>query len=122
MAEPVYKVLRAEEFAEAASVGHFVGSPADLRDGFIHLSAAHQLAGTLAKHFAREDGLVLLAFDPARLGAHLRWEPSRDGAQFPHLYAPLDFAALLWAEPLTLETNGHHALPSRLRGRAREGG
>ena len=72
----------------------------DRRDGFIHLSAADQLEGTLAKHFAREDGLVLLALDPARLGPHLKWEASRGGALFPHLYAPLDLFAPLWAEPL----------------------
>jgi uncharacterized protein (DUF952 family) len=111
MAEPVYKVLSAEEFAEAAGVGHFVGSNDDVRDGFIHLSAAHQLEATLAKHFAGEDGLVLLALDPVRLGPRLRWEPSRGGALFPHLYAPLDLAAVLWAEPLRLGQDGRHVLP-----------
>jgi uncharacterized protein (DUF952 family) len=111
MAEPVYKVLSAAAFAEAAREGYFMGSPDDIRDGFIHLSAAHQLAGTLAKHFAGQDGLVLLALDPDRLGASLQWEVSRGGELFPHLYAPLDLSALLWAEPLPRDANGKHVLP-----------
>ena len=68
MANPVYKVLTEAAFSEARGNGHFTGSADDLRDGFIHLSAAHQLEGTLAKHFARQDGLMLLALDPAQLG------------------------------------------------------
>jgi uncharacterized protein (DUF952 family) len=97
-------------FAEAARQGHFPGSADNIRDGFIHLSAAHQLAGTLAKHFAGEDGLVLLALDRERLGPALKWEVSR-GDRFPHLYAPLDLAALLWAERLPLGDDGRHILP-----------
>lgn len=111
MAEPVYKVLSEAAFEEAALKGHFAGSADDLRDGFIHLSAAHQLAGTLAKHFAGQEGLVLLALDMRRLGAELKWEASRGGALFPHLYAPLDLAAMLWAEPLALGPDGRHILP-----------
>jgi uncharacterized protein (DUF952 family) len=134
MAEPVYKILSAAAYAEAEREGHFLGSADDLRDGFIHLSAAHQLAGTLARHFAGQPALVLLAVDPGRLGDKLKWEPSRSGELFPHLYAPLDFAALLWAEPLVLDASERHTLPNRsgpsrvhisppsLRGRAREGG
>jgi uncharacterized protein (DUF952 family) len=114
MTEPVYKVLSAAAFAEAAREGHFAGSSDDLRDGFIHLSAAHQLEGTLAKHFAGQEGLVLLALDAERLRPHLRWEPSRGGALFPHLYAPLDLGALLWAEPLPLDANEGHCLPAAL--------
>ena len=82
MAEPVYKVLSAAAFAEAARAGYFTGSPDDTRDGFIHLSAAQQLEGTLAKHFAGQDGLVLLALDPDRLGSALKWEVSRGGELF----------------------------------------
>jgi len=111
MAEPVYKILSADAFKEAAGKGRFTGSPDDMRDGFIHLSAADQLEGTLAKHFAGQDELVLLALDAERLRPHLRWEPSRGGALFPHLYAPLDLAAVLWAEPLTLDADGRHVLP-----------
>jgi uncharacterized protein (DUF952 family) len=65
----------------------------------------------LAKHFAGQEGLVLLALDTRRLGAELKWEASRGGALFPHLYAPLDLAAMLWAEPLALGPDGRHILP-----------
>lgn len=111
MTEAVYKVLSAAAFAEATRERYFAGSPDDLRDGFIHLSAAHQLEGTLGKHFAGQDGLVLLALDPGRLASALRWEASRGGELFPHLYAPLDLAALMWAEPLPLGPDGRHVLP-----------
>jgi uncharacterized protein (DUF952 family) len=111
MANPVYKILTEAAFSGARGKGHFAGSAVDLRDGFIHLSAADQLEGTLAKHFARQDGLMLLALDPARLGPHLKWEASRGGALFPHLYAKLDLSALLWAAPLSLGADGVHRLP-----------
>ena len=114
MAEPVYKVLTEQAFTESWSQGRFAGSADDVRDGFIHLSAAHQLAGTLASHFAGQAGLVLLAVDPGRLGPALKWEASRGGALFPHLYAPLDLAAVLWAEPLSLGEDGAHRLPAAL--------
>ncbi len=105
MANPVYKILTEAAFSEAMGKGHFLGSADDRRDGFIHLSAADQLEGTLAKHYAREDGLMLLALDPARLGPQLKWEASRGGA------LPLDLSALLWAEPLELGADGLHRLP-----------
>lgn len=111
MAGIVYKIVTVAQFMAARGEGRFAGSPDDLRDGFIHLSAAHQLEGTLAKHFARQDGLVLLALDASRLGPALKWEVSRGGELFPHLYAPLDLAALLWAEPLGLGPDGRHVLP-----------
>ena len=111
MADPVYKVLTETAFREAERQGHFIGSDDDVRDGFIHLSAGHQLEGTLAKFFAGKDGLVLVAVDPARLGAPLKWERSRGGAPFPHLYAPLDLAAMLWTAPLRLGDDGVHRLP-----------
>ena len=111
MAEPVYKVLSEAAFEQAWAEGHFHGSADDARDGFIHLSDGSQLAGTLATHFAGQEGLVLVALDPARLGAALKWEPSRGGALFPHLYAPLDLAAMVWIEPLRLGPEGCHILP-----------
>ena len=111
MAEPVYKVLTEAAFEEAERKGRFTGSADDSRDGFIHLSAAHQLDGTLAAHFAREAGLVLLAVDTSRLGPALKWERSRGGALFPHLYAPLDLAAVLWTKRLTLGEDERHILP-----------
>jgi uncharacterized protein (DUF952 family) len=111
MAKPVYKIVSASAFAEAKRAGQLLGSSDDLRDGFIHLSAAEQLAGTLAKHFAGQDDLVLLAVNAERLGVDLKWEPSRDGELFPHLYAPLDLAAVLWSKRLTLGQDGSHILP-----------
>ena len=111
MADPIYKVMTEAAFEASRSQGHFTGSADDLRDGFIHFSAAHQLEATLAKYFAGQEDLVLLAVDPARLGPNLTWEPSRGGALVPHLYAALDLATVLWAEPLTLAPDGRHILP-----------
>ena len=111
MADPIYKVMTEAAFEASWSQGQFAGSADDQRDGLIHFSAAHQLEATLAKYFAGQEDLVLLAVDPERLGPTLTWEPSRGGALFPHLYAPLDLAAVLWAEPLTLAEDGSHILP-----------
>lgn len=94
---PVYKVLRAEEWAALETAGETPGAPVDVADGFVHFSTAAQLPGTLAKHFAGETGLMVLAMD-ANVG--LTWEPSRGGALFPHLYGPLRRADVLWARPL----------------------
>jgi len=111
MAEPVYKVLTQAAFDEAGCKGHVAGLADDARDGFIHLSAGHQLEGTLAAHIAGQAGLVLVAVDAERLGPAFKWEPSRGGALFPHLYAPLDLAAVLWVERLELGPDGRHVLP-----------
>jgi len=89
---PIYKVLRPAEWAELQETGHFAGSPDDLRDRFIHLSTEAQLPGTLQKHFAGQTDLIVLVLDPAELGAALRWEESRGGALFPHLYRDLTLA------------------------------
>ena len=85
----VFKVLRAEEHLTFEKHGRFAGSPDDQRDGFIHLSTREQLPGTLSKHFAGEEDVVILALDPAEMGDALRWEPSRGGELFPHLYGAL---------------------------------
>jgi uncharacterized protein (DUF952 family) len=98
--ELVYKVLRAPEWREAQTRGVVAGSADDLRDGFIHLSTRPQLAGTLARHFAGETGLVVLEVAADRLNAGLKWEPSRDGALFPHLYDALPLDAVIRAMPL----------------------
>lgn len=111
MTEPLYKIMTETDFDAAMREGRYQGSADDLRDGFIHLSAGHQVAGTLGAHFAGRADLVLLALEPARLGGELKWEKSRGGALFPHLYATLDLAALLWAEPLPLDEGGRHILP-----------
>jgi uncharacterized protein (DUF952 family) len=95
----LYKVLRAPQWQDAQTHGVFIGSADDLRDGFIHLSTREQLAGTLDRHFAGETGLVVLEVAADRLGAKLEWEPSRDGALFPHLYGVLALDAIVRAMP-----------------------
>lgn len=110
----IYKLCSKAALAEAEAKGRFEGSADDARDGFIHFSSAEQLEGTLAKHFTGETDLVLLAVDTARLGERLQWEPSRGGAVFPHLYAPLDLNAVLWVEPLPLDADGRPRLPARV--------
>lgn len=111
MASRIYKVLTGAELDEARAKGRYEGSPDDRRDGFIHLSAADQLETTLAKHFGGRSNLSLLTVDAAALGAALRWEPSRGGALFPHLYAPLPLDAVLSIETLSLDEDGRHVLP-----------
>ena len=93
--ELLYKVLREAEWREAQTQGAVAGSADDLRDGFIHLSTRGQLAGTLDRHFAGETGLVVLEIAADRLNAGLKWEPSRDGALFPHLYRVLSLDAVM---------------------------
>ncbi len=86
---PIVKLLRAAEWAALQADGSFDGSADDLRDGYIHLSAPDQVAGTAAKWFAGEAGVVAVTFDAEALVADLRWEPARGGVLFPHLYRPL---------------------------------
>jgi len=112
MGQPVYKICPEAALQEARRCGRFEGSADDARDGFIHLSAASQVAGTLAKYFAGQRGLVLLAVDPERLGERLRWETSRGGELFPHLYGPLELEHVISVEPLTLQEDGSHRLPT----------
>jgi uncharacterized protein (DUF952 family) len=91
----IYKVLRPAEWAEMQAAGLFSGSRDDLRDGFIHLSTPDQLPATIERHFAGERELVVLEIDPESLSEQLKWEPSRGGAMFPHLYADLPLSAVL---------------------------
>ena len=107
----VYKILRQQEWASFQNSGVFHGSPDDIRDGFIHLSARDQLAGTLARHFRGEDNLVLLAIEDTGPGDALKWETSRGGALFPHLYAPLTRSAVTGVVALQRDTAGVHILP-----------
>lgn len=109
----IYKILRAAEWQALCEQGETAGAPVDVTDGFIHFSTADQARETAAKHFAGEDDLVLAAFDADALGAELKWEVSRGGALFPHLYAPLRHADVIWSEPLPLR-NGVHRFPEGL--------
>jgi uncharacterized protein (DUF952 family) len=111
----IYKICEAAEWAEAESGGEFRGSAVDLADGYIHLSTASQLAETAAKHFARRPGLVVVAVAAEDVSAILKWEPSRGGALFPHLYGVLPMAAVRWVKPLPLDPGGTHRLPPELR-------
>jgi uncharacterized protein (DUF952 family) len=101
----IYKICRPDEWAAAGRARVFCGSPDDRRDGFIHFSTAAQVPGTLEKYFSGEPGLVLIAVDAGRLGAALKWEPSRGGALFPHLYGDLSLDAVLWSRPLASITD-----------------
>ena len=107
----IYKICSASEWCEAERAGVYTGSAADRRDGFIHFSTAEQLAETAAKHFAGQRDLVLVSADAENLGKRLKWEPSRGGALFPHLYSALELSAVLRVEPLPLDAAGRHAFP-----------
>lgn len=106
-----YKVLSSGQFARWQASGTFAGAPVDLADGFIHLSTATQLAETLAKHFAGHTGLHIAAVDLSLLGEAVRWEPSRGGQLFPHIYAELTLAAVVAHGPLTYDVDGELLLP-----------
>lgn len=107
----IYKILPAALWQEAQATGVFRGAPVDLADGYIHFSTAEQAAETAAKHFAGQTNLMLLHVDTAALGDALKWEPSRGGALFPHLYAELDVTHVRRADPLPLGADGCHVFP-----------
>ena len=111
MTEIIYKICSAEAWARAVEAGVFAGAPVDQQNGYIHLSSAGQAAETAAKHFAGQDDLLLIAVDAGRIGEDLKWEPSRGGALFPHLYGSLAMSAVLSAEPLPLGPDGAHVFP-----------
>jgi len=108
----VYKIVAAEEWTKAEAAGVFEGAAIDRADGFIHFSTAEQAPETAAKWFAGRDGLTLAAIDAEALGADLRWEPSRGGALFPHLYAALPMSAVVWSRPLPLGSDRRHVFGS----------
>lgn len=103
----VFKIVARAHWEEACLIGSYSGSLNDERDGYIHLSAPHQVEGTLKKHFAAQTDLLLVAFESADLGSDLRWENSRGGDIFPHLYASLRPDLALWQKPLGLDQDGH---------------
>jgi len=112
MAMVVYKIVAAKEWTEAEAAGVFMGASVDRADGFIHFSTALQAPDTAAKWFAGRDDLTLAAIDAEALGEDLRWEPSRGGALFPHLYAALPMSAVVWSRPLLLGSDGRHVFGS----------
>jgi uncharacterized protein (DUF952 family) len=107
----IYKICPQSHWRAAEADGVFRGSAVDLADGYIHFSTAEQAVETAAKHFTGQEDLVLLQVESARLGDHLKWEPSRGGALFPHLYGELFVSAVNKAEPLPLGPDGRHRFP-----------
>ena len=107
----IYKICPQEMWREAEERGSFTGAPVDLADGYIHFSTAEQAVETAAKHFAGQEGLVLVAVDSESLGDALKWEPSRGGALFPHLYGDLPTQAARRVDPLPLGPDGNHVFP-----------
>ncbi|WP_082545370.1 MULTISPECIES: DUF952 domain-containing protein [unclassified Sphingomonas] len=106
-----YKVLLADEMVQLETDGSFAGAPIDLADGYIHMSTAAQLGETIARHFAGKDDLSVVAVDLSVLGDALRWEPSRGGELFPHLYGALTLDSVLAYGPLDHEPDGSIRLP-----------
>jgi len=107
-----YKIMTEEELARMRRDGSFPGSPTDIADGYIHLSRGPQVAGTADKHFAGMTGLVLAAVDLSRLGDTVRWEPSRGGQLFPHIYGALTMDAVVAVVPLERTPDGAVTLPA----------
>lgn len=103
----IFKIFRRAEWDAFRAAGETAGAPVDRTDGFIHFSTAAQVAETAARHFAAESDLVLVAVNSAQLGEALKWEPSRGGALFPHLYRPLRLAEVIWDKSLPLGATGH---------------
>ena len=107
----IYKICPESLWRAAESAGVFKGAPVDMQDGFIHFSTAAQAVETAAKHFAGQDHLLLLQVDTAPLAERLRWEVSRGGALFPHLYGDLDLTAVTRVDKLPLGADGAHVFP-----------
>jgi uncharacterized protein (DUF952 family) len=107
-----YKVLTGPQMAQLLADGVFHGAPVDLADGFIHLSAADQVTGTVDKHFAGQEGLHVVAVDLPALGGAVKWEVSRGGALFPHVYGDLPLTACTAHLPLARDATGAVILPA----------
>lgn len=111
MSETIYKIVTPEQWGEASNTGIFKGAPIDLADGYIHFSTAEQVVETTEKHFKGKGQLFLLAFESEIFGDALKWEPSRGGALFPHLYADLDPALCVAKYELVECDDGSHLFP-----------
>jgi uncharacterized protein (DUF952 family) len=109
-----FKILTREQWElwRSAGDGLFSGAPVDLADGYIHLSMREQVAETAAKHFAGQDDLILAMIDLAALGAAVKWEESRGGALFPHVYGPIAMSAVTSKAKIRLDADGHHIFPA----------
>jgi uncharacterized protein (DUF952 family) len=107
----IYRLVNERVWQDALAVGTFLGTEHDLRDGFIHFSTAGQVAETAARHYAGESNLLLVGVSVDALGAALRWELSRGGALFPHLYASLPTSAATSVSRLPVGPDGLHVIP-----------
>ena len=112
MKQPLYKVLPAEIWRSAEEEGCFRGAGIDFQDGFIHLSSADQVFETVTRHFADQEGLLLVTIDGDKLGPELRWEPSRGGDLFPHVYGVIPMEAVEKVQPLPAEEELARQFPS----------
>jgi uncharacterized protein (DUF952 family) len=106
MKKIVFKIATDHEWSNAIASGIYEGSADDHRDGFIHLSSQHQLRGTLEKHFKGKGDLVLIAFEASTLAPDIKWEQSRDGDLFPHVYGKISVSKALWQRSLHNDDNG----------------
>lgn len=118
----IYKIADRQMWEDATRTGSYAGSSDDLRDGFIHFSTREQLGETARKHFAGRTDLLLIAVPAPSLGNALKWEPSRGGALFPHLYAVLPTADALWVRELRLGQDGIPDIDAALAERPKAGG
>ncbi|WP_112663800.1 DUF952 domain-containing protein [Microvirga flavescens] len=107
----IYKISPEVLWRQAEKDGSFTGAPIDLQDGYIHFSTAEQVRETAERHFAGQSDLLLVAVEADTLGGALKYEPSRGGALFPHLYCVLSMASVVWVRPLPLGGDGRHVFP-----------
>lgn len=107
----IYKIATGGLWRQALRTGILTGAPVDVADGFIHFSTADQVGETARKHFHGQTDLILAAIDIEALGSALRWEPSRGGALFPHLYGPMAIQAVRWTKPLACDASGSPIVP-----------
>ena len=114
MPDIVYKIVPDSLWRKAKETGRFEGAEIDLRDGYIHFSTGSQARETAKRHFAGLTGLMLVAVNTLVLGDALKFEPSRGGDLFPHLYGYLPFSAVLWEMPLLIGVDGQHAFPEKM--------
>lgn len=108
----IFKIVSKSQWSDAETTGVFEGASIDLEDGYIHFSTAEQAEETAAKHFAGQSDLLLVAVDATSLGEALKWEPSRGGALFPHLYSSLKTDEVTWVKELPLAGDGSHVFPA----------
>lgn len=107
----IYKICPERLWRDAEKTGVFEGAPIDIQDGYLHFSTGKQVRETAARHFSGQKDLLLIAIEADSLGAALRYEPSRGGDLFPHLYAALNLSAVRWVKPLPLGADGQHIFP-----------